>query len=229
MFLIKDNPNNKVFRCQQKCIDGRRCKHKTRNIYLLQEKYSCFTHANIYAGYYATIIQKIYRSYRKRKFIKNVYIDLPEEIQDKIIFYVKQDHHYKKYKDILFNILYRKISIYNTNLVYHSVYYNSSYLAHIYKNSKSLENLFYYYDKYFPVMVRINSAFIIVIKNIYDRFKNSKESYNNQMQYYGMNQESVEFMDYINNLYFVIEKYYKSIKQKSYTYNITYDGYGRTL
>lgn len=222
--------NNKIIRCQAKCVTTNKiCKHRTTNIFNIKNKYYCYQHANIYSIYYITYIQKIYRAYKNRNLIKNIYINLPDDIQKKIIFYIRQDHHYKKYKDKLFHILYKKINYYNDNLTYSNIYFNSSYLAHIYKNSKDFENLFYYYDKYLPIMLRINHGFIIIIKNKFDKFKYAKENYYIEMIHNNIHQDSAEFIEVINNLYFIIEKYYNNIKKQLYTYNITYDGYGRII
>tara|TARA_B110001452_G_scaffold266514_1_gene273599 strand:+ start:3435 stop:3893 length:459 start_codon:yes stop_codon:yes gene_type:complete len=58
---------------------------------------------------YATIIQKFYRGYNHRKLLNIIYNKLPDDIQRKIIYFVREDLHYQKYINTLQKIINKKL------------------------------------------------------------------------------------------------------------------------
>ena len=82
---------------------GRRCKHKTSHQII--NKYMCTTHAKIIFGSSALYIQKLYIGYRTRRKLKNIFYKLPDEIQDKILGYIKQPYYIKNYHKCIVKIL----------------------------------------------------------------------------------------------------------------------------
>ena len=85
------------------------CKNKSYNLYWLENKQVCKFHYNYYNNKYALIIQKIYKGYKQRKIIKNIFIKLPEDIQHIILSYVKRDYYYNKYLKTIHNIVENKV------------------------------------------------------------------------------------------------------------------------
>lgn len=106
------------------------------------------------------IIQKYWRSYKKRIFINKVYKKLPNDIQNKILFYVRENYLIKKYHhNIIKNILSKKLKI--TDILYLKFYTGDQKIID-YQNNK-LKNLIYIfklYNKYYSIAPFYNILFI---------------------------------------------------------------------
>lgn len=76
-------------RCQAVTLKGRRCKKAFS--FVCNKARCCTIHAYTYA-LYALTIQKAYKGYRARKYVK-LLAKLPCDIQQKILFYVKQPYY----------------------------------------------------------------------------------------------------------------------------------------
>ena len=97
-------------RCQCKNITNNLiCKNKFYKFNILNNKKFCTFHYKYYSNYYATIIQKIYRSYKCRKIINNIYIKLPNDLQNKIINYIREKYYYQKYLKKLDTLVSKKL------------------------------------------------------------------------------------------------------------------------
>ena len=82
---------------------------KKNSTFVINNRDTCYNHAVSNYNNYVTFIQKIWRGYRKRLFINKVYKNLPNEIQNKILFYVRENYLIKKHHhDIISNILRKK-------------------------------------------------------------------------------------------------------------------------
>jgi len=77
---------------------------------ILNNKKYCWIHAKKSFGKFIVLIQKVYRSMIARKKIKNIYYNLPEDIKKLILFYVRIDIYYIKYKKICQSIIQKKIN-----------------------------------------------------------------------------------------------------------------------
>ena len=86
----------------------RACKG-TININLYNKNY-CWSHAKQCLGYWVTIIQSTARSMICRKKLKNLYINLPDEIKNIVLFYLRQDFYYIKYKKFCTKIIENKVN-----------------------------------------------------------------------------------------------------------------------
>lgn len=125
------------------------------------KKYYTYDLNSIY--YYTNnviIIQKYWRSYKKRIFINKVYKKLPNDIQNKILFYVRENYLIKKYHhNIIKNILSKKLKI--TDILYLKFYTGDQKIID-YQNNK-LKNLIYIfklYNKYYSIAPFYNILFI---------------------------------------------------------------------
>lgn len=80
----------KNLRCQANTLSNKVCKHRYKFIY--GNKCFCTMHANIELKKYIIILQKIWRGYKMRCYLENIYFKLPDDLQHKIIEYIKEDN-----------------------------------------------------------------------------------------------------------------------------------------
>ena len=141
---------------------------------LLNNKRFCKFHYKYYYNYYITTIQKYYRAYRQRRLVKNIYKKLPNDLQRHIIYFIRQDYYYQKYKNIL-----RKIvePIINTFIIKTaSIWYDNNVLDHEFNNYIS-DNINYFmyvynlYEKYNKILTNV------VHYNMTNHFKNILKIY----------------------------------------------------
>ena len=100
----------KIYRCRCKNFTNNNiCKNKTQNPFYINNKPACKFHYNYLIGNNAIVIQKYWRSYKKRIYINNIYSKLPCDIQSKILYYVRQEYYYKKSIKTLNNIIENRI------------------------------------------------------------------------------------------------------------------------
>ena len=142
--------------------------------------------------WYTTKIQSLWKSYKVRKILKNIYIKLPEEIQKKIIFFIRENFLIKKYHhNVIEKIIYKKTdnymnelfmnkyepiissgNIYNQNLILNRInillgLYNKYFS--ILKNKKMCNDL-YNYCNHIIIVLRLKKTidynkFIILFSN----------------------------------------------------------------
>ena len=111
----------KIIRCQCKnSINGKRCLRRCQMIYHFENKYYCLQHYQIILNKYAFMIQKIFRGFKHRKLINKIYKNLPDDIQYKILNFVRQDY-YKRYKNRLNIIISNRM--YNESYHFTPLYY----------------------------------------------------------------------------------------------------------
>jgi len=98
-------------RCQAITLKGRRCKKAFS--FVCNKERCCTIHAYTYA-LYALTIQKAYKGYRARKYVK-LLAKLPCDIQQKILFYVRQPYYNARKNKCIQAILCKKfVSIFGT-------------------------------------------------------------------------------------------------------------------
>ena len=77
-------------RCQIRNItNGKICMHKSNNIFIINNKRHCTMHMKYYNNIYATKIQSNYRAFKTRKKLNNIYKNLPYDIQNHILYYIR--------------------------------------------------------------------------------------------------------------------------------------------
>lgn len=177
-FILK-----KKIRCECKnIINNSTCKNKFYEINIINNKKFCTFHYKYYTNYYATIIQKNYRSFKCRKTINNIYIKLPIDLQNKIINYIREKYYHEKYIKTLENIVLKKlineINYISDILNYTKIYNPNTMLKlenYIYNNTldnhKNIENKFKLYTKYF-YCIKNNKDFEIIKDDFQKRLKN---------------------------------------------------------
>ena len=112
---------------------GKKCRTKITHLY--SDKRMCHIHAKKFLGNYVLLIQKIYIGYRTRKKLNTIYNKLPNEIQDIILYHMRQDHYNKKYSKSLSKIIIKR---------YYSIFTKSQY--HMFNHSVFPNNIDYYFE-----------------------------------------------------------------------------------
>lgn len=146
----------KAQRCQiVNKTNGKICSHKSKNCFVYNNIRYCRMHFNYYLVKYVTTIQSYYRGYKQSKIIKNIYSKLPDDVQKHILYFVRRDHYYQKFKKKINNIVYVKIC--NLDNATTLEYYKDeqipfTLLNYVFNNSKKYEEIFNLYLKYKPIL-----------------------------------------------------------------------------
>ena len=141
---------------------SRVCKKKFS--FIIQGKKFCHIHARYEFNKYAILIQKHWVGYRARCLIKNVYTKLPDELQRKIIFYVRENYLIKKHhNDVISKILDAKLDRVWFLSVINSLRTSTGVKC---KNLDTLAHIYYLFTKYFTIAPQTK---LMLLKNsIYD-------------------------------------------------------------
>ena len=75
--------------------------NKNKDIFKIKNKNLCLNHIKLNYNNYIIIIQKIYKGYKCRKYLKNIFYKLPKDIQDIIIDNLNYNYHEKCFKDYI--------------------------------------------------------------------------------------------------------------------------------
>ena len=96
-------------KCSAFTNNKKRCKHTFK--FIIENNKYCKQHANIIYKTKANIIQKFWRSYRKRILINNIFKKLPNDLKKKVLFYVRENDLIKKHHhNVIKNILSKKFT-----------------------------------------------------------------------------------------------------------------------
>jgi hypothetical protein len=145
---------------------------KCQMIYGFKKKYYCLQHYQIILNKYALMIQKIFKGYKHRKLVNKIYKNLPDDIQYKILNFVRQDYYYKRYKNrlnIIIAIYMYKFELYHFTSPY---YYRSTNrlnfcIDYIVNNLQMITKLGNLYQKYYSILdIYIKDDFSEIVKQI---------------------------------------------------------------
>ena len=147
--------NNK---CSTFTINKKRCKHTFQ--FIIEKHKYCTQHANIIYKTKVNIIQKFWRSYRKRIFINNVFKKLPIDLQKKVLFYVRENYLIKKYHhDIIKKILSKKFT--QNDIIYLEFYNGDQEIINQQNNKlKNMINILNLYIKYDSIAPYYNKSIL---------------------------------------------------------------------
>lgn len=161
----------KIIRCQCKnSINGKRCLRRCQMIYHFENKYYCLQHYQIILNKYALMIQKIFRGFKHRKLINKIYKNLPDDIQYKILNFVRQDYYYKRYKNrlniIISNRMY-KFELYHFSPLYYYHHGLNFCIDYIVNNLQMITKFANLYQKYYSILDKyIKDDFSEIVKQI---------------------------------------------------------------
>ena len=218
---------DKETRRQRKCS---KCYYR-----ILNNKKMCWIHYNKQYNKYILFIQKIYRGYRCRKVIKNIFIKLPIDIQYKIINYNRTDYYYKKYCNLIYRLIHKRyiitLTTNNLNILHYNLLVNSD--SEFINNFDNINNTYYLYDKYFDIiynkstnykkynyifdMIRAIDYLHLYSDNLIKKLKNISQNY-----FYEISDNSQNNIEYLKNTYTRLNnciKYVTSFKNKYIEYN----------
>ena len=212
-------------RCQCKNVTNNLiCKNKSNNLYTLFNKKYCSYHYSYYTKRYAINIQKIFRGNKTRKNIKNIYMNLPDDIQRKIVYYIREQHYYNKYKNVMRKIVYNKLSKFeyfmnHSEGMQYSDYalsrYNElliSYITFIYENLNYIETNYDLYLKYRDIFrLSTESRFIALEESDkihpYNLLQMSLYYHKDKINFNIQKFEHLTFNAYTKNMYKVVKKF----------------------
>lgn len=134
------------------CCNYKNCKKKC--YFNLNSIKLCFNHINILYYKQIVYIQKIFKGYYARRKIKNIFIKLPYDIQQIIIYYINEPIYYKNL-----------ITTYNKIIIKKSLNF-----SHITKSIKKtslneISNLYYLSTKYISILNINFLKYLYVISN----------------------------------------------------------------
>lgn len=140
--------------------------------YLLDKKL-CWCHYNKYVLNSTIILQKNYRGYKCRKYIK-LYERLPDDLQIKIKREVSKEYYYKKYCNSIYILINRRyinlnnILNSNNNTNYNIFLNNISNIDFINIFNNNIYETYYLYNKYFEILIfTYNDNMLLDIKNLH--------------------------------------------------------------
>ena len=128
-----------IFKCSHLQINNKKC-NKFHFITINKLPY-CFNHSQLLYNKYVIIIQKYYKGYKSRKYLKNIFKKLPCDIQNIIKFYINESLYNKKYINTL-----TKIITNNTHDLHNYMFYDKKLTI------KYIYNCYKLYDKYHSII-----------------------------------------------------------------------------
>ena len=188
---------------------GKKCKNKF-SVIICNKKY-CTLHAHITFDKSAAIIQKGFQGWKVRQKMKNIFYPLPDELQRKIIFHMRESllikkHHHKVLQKILDKRFHSILA--NTGIPPHGPYNTS---LDYYLSLISLYNLF---TKYLSITSEQSDRTLILHRvGIVEKFRSIFE----QGNFYPLDQDLA-----LNIYHELLHSVMKYNKQFCITYDINY-------
>jgi hypothetical protein len=126
---------------------------------------------------YILIIQKIYKGYRTRKKIKNIFNNLPRDLQQIVLHYINLPIYYRNYYNKIQTIIYKKSEYLFINKKYNINNIIKSYnLFNKYYIILNLNFLKYNYVNAKDILCQLNNDFYLLLNNY--NINNIIQSYN---------------------------------------------------
>lgn len=160
---------NILYRCEDKTyIKSKNRSYRCKNSFyiILNDKKLCWCHYNKLCKNNILIIQKIYRGYRCRRFVK-IYKLLPDDVQFSIYLKINNNYYYKKHCDSIYKILHKRYLsmhdlIYNNNTTTSFNYINNlSISKFIQLFDDSIYPTYNLYNKYFDIVLTTNNTHML--------------------------------------------------------------------
>lgn len=174
--------NSKSTRCQCKnYLNNKRCLNKHKTLYFINKKYVCKFHLNHITYVNAYCIQNYYFNvYRNHKKFKNIYLNLPSDIQEKIKYHIHENYYNEKFNNCVIKLVKTKLdenilkNINYNNLEYDFINNNietyinniSNYINLLNKYYKDLKLNYTEFNNYCKTLKKLHTTVnIIVIKS----------------------------------------------------------------
>ena len=165
----------KPVRCQCRNISNNKiCLKKCRTLYMVEKKLYCNNHSQYYRNIFAAKIQSLWRGFKQRRMMNVIYKRLPEELQIKILYFVKRDTYQRKYINKIRNIIQFKLE----KLYYNAMnnYQDRKLCYYVINNEKEVLEVSRLYNKYYKILSEEYRFLMIrMMKNLL-RIVNSSEN-----------------------------------------------------
>jgi hypothetical protein len=156
---------------------------KNNIIININNKHICLHHFNINYKKYLLKIQKIYKGYIVRKKLNNLFYNLPKDIQNIVLYYIRLPIYYKRYYKSIEKIIYKNSMqlYYQTKKLDINYLIKSYYLFNKYNIIINLNILKYAYAIKNDFLFQLNNDFYSIINNydinfIYNNYINLENS-----------------------------------------------------
>ena len=116
-------------KCSYLKFKGKKC--NKNSFFIINNKSYCLNHSLLLYNQYVLIIQKWYKGYKARRYLVNIFYNLPSELQKLIIYYINGNFYEIKYLDKIKNII-----------------LNNTYDLHNYKTCEKKLSINYLYNCY---------------------------------------------------------------------------------
>tara|TARA_Y100001980_G_C14543496_1_gene322252 strand:+ start:333 stop:968 length:636 start_codon:yes stop_codon:yes gene_type:complete len=165
---------DKSVRCQCRNLTNNLiCKKKEKTLYKVENKLYCINHYHYYRDKYAIKIQSVYKGYRQRKLINIVYKRLPDDIQRKILYYVKRNTYIKRYINAVKKAVVLRLDNFIRNIENMGIrrwnYWDDDRKLGVYilNNENKVIESCYLYNKYYKILDNeYKEPFIYIVKTI---------------------------------------------------------------
>ncbi len=165
---------DKSVRCQCKNISNNKiCLKKCRILYMVEKKLYCNNHCQYYRNVFVIKIQSLWRGFKQRRMMNVIYKRLPEDLQIKILYFVKRDIYQRRYINKIRNIVELKLG----NIYFNAMnnYQDRKLSYFVINNEKELLKVSRLYNKYYKILTEEYKLMIIkIMKNLF-RIINSTE------------------------------------------------------
>jgi len=159
-------------RCQCEVYDiiednYRNCKNSAKfTIYLDKQVNCCQLHASKYYQDYCIIIQKYYKSYRTRKKIDSLFINLPLDLQRKVLFYIREPLNLIRVYNKISGVINPKIETFIENIDYESIMFEKEASIYFYLSREEIESLCYLLSLIFKYRIILSRNLVKEMYNI---------------------------------------------------------------
>lgn len=158
-----------VFVTDSGTLRPRYCKYKAK--FLLANSSYCHIHGAIYFNKYCIKIQSIWKGYKTRKKLKNLFLNLPRDIQRIIIYKISEDQYFNNYYNKIKKFINFKVYNFLFDIDYFIIIYYRTSSLYDYLTPEQIKffaHILYLVDKYDVILDRkILGDFIYICKNFY--------------------------------------------------------------
>lgn len=187
------------------------CKKKFS--FIINNKQFCTTHAKIEYNQYALRIQKVWNGKKIRNKLENIVYKLPDELQRKIVFYVRESyllekHHYR----IIRNIITNKVQEDVINNILNTMRSNTREIE-LYEVNK-ISNIYYLFNKYHQIVpldkiwFLRNNVFYLKNINLFLERSDSVDYYTKTFKQLRCNVQKFQIMYCQNDIRYHNSRYY---------------------
>ena len=176
--------NNKPYRCQCiNVINNKRCLNRCKTLYLIKEKLYCNMHCQYYRNIFVITIQSLWRGFKIRRLLNNVYKKLPDDLQIKILYFVKRDTYQKRYNNTIRTLVELKIALFYSIIMRAScitlnnsnIFDERNFINFMINNEKEVIEITRLFNKYFKILSdKIKNLMLITMKHLFEILNSRK-------------------------------------------------------